>query len=441
MPSKSNFQMARLRRLCGSGIVGPARRISRMMVYRSLFLASPGGASGAWDGFCSDESQFLSLLLDFVRNNGFLGTMILAPRAGCSIIDGIPNRDDRWREKFFVSKINAASVGDFNINRIPREWSDEIEPFGSAPMTPELRGLIATLHRGNPRWLEFTVERIRATYSLPPGKNRATPIGLAAPIRPGRGRRNKRSRKFCLTALMRPLRSGRRKPRQGPVLRSRSQAQSPGLVVRPVVIAVPVDGARTTPNNSTGSVGDRPRDDDVDSSIHQNRRRVAMEASNEYVALMEKQLADFPSKEVIGGHLLTIQQLWGELEAARVKEQQREAEVEELKGKLAAAEVEKVAIQSDLDSVKEKHRRELKGRGAAARNECHLARCSLTREYEAILAAVKTNEGDYELEEELERLKCQEVSLDVDYGLASVSDPSLSRLGLPQISGDSSNQD
>ncbi|KAF2544986.1 hypothetical protein F2Q70_00022330 [Brassica cretica] len=216
MPSKSNFQMARLRRLCGSGIVGPARCISRMMVYRSLFLASPGGASGAWDGFCSDESQFLSLLLDFVvrareeglefglrelkqlftikRNNGFLGTMILAPRAGCSIIDGIPNRDDRWREKFFVSKINAASVGDFNINRIPREWSDEIEPFGSAPMTPELRGLIATLHRGNPRWLEFTVERIRATYSLPPGKNRATPIGLAAPIRPGRGRRNKRTR-------------------------------------------------------------------------------------------------------------------------------------------------------------------------------------------------------------------------------------------------------
>ncbi|KAF3589010.1 hypothetical protein F2Q69_00030193 [Brassica cretica] len=406
MPSKSNFQMARLRRLCGSGIVGPARRISRMMVYCSLFLASPGGASGAWDGFCSDESQFLSLLLDFV--------------------------------KFFVSKINAASVGDFNINRIPREWSDEIEPFGSAPMTPELRGLIATLHRGNPRWLEFTVERIRATYSLPPGKNRATPIGLAAPIRPGRGRRNKRSRKFCLTALMRPLRSGRRKPRQGPVLKSRSQAQSPSLVVRPVVIAVPVDGAQ---QRRTIQPVQSAIDLEMMTSIHRSIKIDAMEASNEYVALMEKQLADFPSKEVIGGHLLTIQQLWGELEAARVKEQQREVEVEELKGKLAAAEVEKVAIQSDLDSVKEKHRRELKGRGAAARKECHLARCSLTREYEAILAAVKTNEGDYELEEELERLKCQEVSLDVDYGLASVSDPSLSRLGLPQIFRDSSNQD
>lgn len=60
------------------------------------------------------------------RNNGFLGTMILARRAGRYIIDDIPNRDDRWREKFFVFKINPTSVGDFDFSRIPREWSDEI---------------------------------------------------------------------------------------------------------------------------------------------------------------------------------------------------------------------------------------------------------------------------------------------------------------------------
>ena len=49
-----------------------------------------------------------------------------------------------------------------------------------------------------------------------------------------------------------------------------------------------------------------------------------MEASNEYAAMMEKRLADFPSKEEIGSHLLTIPQLRGELEAVRVMEQQRE---------------------------------------------------------------------------------------------------------------------
>ena len=57
------------------------------------------------------------------RNNGFLGTVILSPRGGRGIIEGIPNKDDRWRENFFVVKINPASVG---FERIPREWSDDI---------------------------------------------------------------------------------------------------------------------------------------------------------------------------------------------------------------------------------------------------------------------------------------------------------------------------
>ena len=69
-----------------------------------------------------------------------------------------------------------------------------------------------------------------------------------------------------------------------------------------------------------------------------------MEATNEYAALMEKRLADFPSKEEVGGHLLTIQQLRGELETIRVTEHQREVEVEGLKGKLVATEAEKVAL-------------------------------------------------------------------------------------------------
>ncbi|KAF2553772.1 hypothetical protein F2Q68_00035310 [Brassica cretica] len=88
--------------------------------------------------------------------------MILAPRGGRGIIEGIPNKDNRWREKFFIFKINPASVRDFDFERIPREWSDDIEfllsikPFGSAPMSPELRGLMETLRRGSTRWLSFT---------------------------------------------------------------------------------------------------------------------------------------------------------------------------------------------------------------------------------------------------------------------------------------------
>ena len=71
----------------------------------------------------------LKQLFSIKRNSGIPGTMILAPRPDRSIIDGIPNRDDRWREKFFVLKINPASVGDFDFGKIPREWSDEIGKF------------------------------------------------------------------------------------------------------------------------------------------------------------------------------------------------------------------------------------------------------------------------------------------------------------------------
>ncbi|KAF3599470.1 hypothetical protein F2Q69_00035503 [Brassica cretica] len=414
---------------------------------------------------------------------------------------------------FFVFKINPEPVGDFDFGTIPREWSDEIELFGHAPMTTELRGLITTLRRGSPRCLAFTVDRIRAVYALPPGENLATPIGSAVPIRPGKGRRTKRAReKDALSD--RPDESSEvgsleraQKARRGPTLRSRSQAQSPGLMARSVSIAISVGGARRVPNASIGFVGDRALDDDFDSSTHQRRRRAleeinsvssnfpssglppplrasgegtsqvdpsaflpdvekgcelpslddmrerdayvrmavanakAMEASNEYSALMEKRLAEFPSKE-----------------------EQHEVEVEGLKGKLAATEAEKVAIQNDLDLMKEKHIREIEGREATALKERSLACRSLSREYDAVMAVVKDklqkkkeetaaeirlqevrarieslteySEGGFELEEELGRLRDREISLDLDYGVASVSDPSLSRVELPEVSGD-----
>ncbi|KAF3513955.1 hypothetical protein F2Q69_00001595 [Brassica cretica] len=313
------------------------------------------------------------------------------------------------------------------------------------------------------------------------------------------------------------------KARRGPTLRSRSQAQSPGLLARPVSIAVPVGGARRAPDTSVGSAGDRALNDDVNSSTHRRRCTSQVDPSaclpdaqetsswrfsydNEVPILENPESSslvwrkiiekgcELPSlddirerdayvrmavanakliylaiasdvcKEEVGGHLLTIQQLRGELEAFRVMEEQREIEFEGLKGKLGATEAEKVPIQNDLDLMKEKHRQEIEGREATALKERSLARRSLAREYDAVLAVVKEklhkkkeettaeirlhevrariealteySEGGFELEEELGRLRDQEISLGLDYGIASVSDPSLSRLELPEVSGD-----
>ncbi|XP_013623915.1 uncharacterized protein LOC106383880 [Brassica napus] len=190
--------------------------------------------------------QELKQLFSIKRNNDFPRKMILAPRPDRSIID---------------------------------------ELFGPAPMTPELRGLISTLRRGSPRWLSFTVDQIRAAYALPPGENCATPVGPAVPVRPEKGRRSERAREK--EAL--PDRSDEsskvgsleraQKARHGPTLRSRSQAQSLGLLATLVSIAVPVGGARRAPDASAGSAGDRALDDNVASSTHR-RRLQALEEIN-----------------------------------------------------------------------------------------------------------------------------------------------------------------
>ncbi|KAG2281379.1 hypothetical protein Bca52824_052599 [Brassica carinata] len=345
------------------------------------------------------------------RNSGFPGTMILAPRPGRSIIDGIPNRDDRWREKFFVFKINQALVGDFDIETIHREWSSEIEPFGSAPMTPELRGLIATLRRGSPQWLAFTVDRIRAAYTLPPGEKRATPVGSVVPIRPGKGRRDKSKLTFFglkrFECLWKEVLSDR--PDES------SEAGS---------IAVPVCGAQREPNTSTGSPPPPLRasgegTSQVDPSAcfpdvqETSSWRFSYDDERDIYVRMAvanaKRLADFPSKRR-SGIIFSLFNSSG-----------------------------KVALQTDLDLMKEKHRWDIEGCKATALKERSISRRSLKKKEET--AAEIRFEGGFELDEELERLKDREISLDLDYGVSSVSDPSLSHLDLPEVSGDSVDQE
>ncbi|KAH0879280.1 hypothetical protein HID58_066674 [Brassica napus] len=305
-------------------------------------------------------------------------------------------------------------------------------------MTPKLCRLMAPLRRGSPRWLAFTHDRIQTAYALPLGVNRATPVALVVPIRPKKGRGNKR-KKEKEVLLDRPDES--------------SEAQSPGLLARPVSIAILAGGTRKASDNSASSAGDRVLNDEVDSLTHRRRRRVLEEINTVTSGSSSSGLP--PPLRVSGEGTSRINPGVRLSSVAREVERQREAEIEESKRKLAAAEAEKVAIQSDLDSMKEKHRREIEGRDRQARKDHHLARPSLAREHDGVLAVVKNklkqkkketaaeirlqevrariealteyNEGGFELEAELERLKDLEISLEVDSGLASVSDPSLSR--------------
>ncbi|KAH0880583.1 hypothetical protein HID58_067977 [Brassica napus] len=242
------------------------------------------------------------------------------------------------------------------------------------------------------------------------------------------------------------------------VLRFRSHALSPGLPARPVSVVIPSGGAHKSRNTSASFAGDRAFDDEIDSSSRRSRHRVLEEINTVTSGSSNPRLS--PSLRASGKG--TSQ---GELDTARDAEKQREVDFEELRKKMAAAEAEKVIAQNDLNSMEEKYKQEIEGRDRKARKDLHLARVSLAEEYEGVLAAIsgkfeqkkketaaeillqetrarvkaltECSEGGFDLEAELERLKDLEISLEVDYGLASVSDLSLGHLDLPEISGDS----
>ncbi|KAL0717858.1 hypothetical protein Bca4012_067180 [Brassica carinata] len=126
--------------------------------------------------------------------------MLLSPRLGRTVGDGIPNRDDHWRDKFFLSlslirfQSGISTSTEFPVNGLKilvrsllysREFHYRIclnqstylvGLFGSAPMSPEPRGMIKVLPRGLPQWLAVNAARILAAYALSLGQGRAPPI-------------------------------------------------------------------------------------------------------------------------------------------------------------------------------------------------------------------------------------------------------------------------
>ncbi|KAH0873587.1 hypothetical protein HID58_070949 [Brassica napus] len=128
-----------------------------------------------------------------------------------------------------------------------------------------------------------------------------------------------------------------------------------------------------------------------------------MEASNEFAVEMENYFAGLPDKEEVACNLLTIQNLWSELKAVMVKDQERVSEVNEMKKKLEM-------------------------------------RRNLAKEYEGVLIRVK-DKFDKKKVEVLAEIRLQEVTTNIELLIEFwVSDHSLHDLDLPQISDDSTNQ-
>ncbi|KAF2601482.1 hypothetical protein F2Q70_00025668 [Brassica cretica] len=71
------------------------------------------------EGLAFGVSEFRQLVL-VKQNKQNPGTFLVSPRPGRHIIEDIPYRDEKWREQFFVFKMDRASMGDFDFSQLPR---------------------------------------------------------------------------------------------------------------------------------------------------------------------------------------------------------------------------------------------------------------------------------------------------------------------------------
>ncbi|KAG2250284.1 hypothetical protein Bca52824_080420 [Brassica carinata] len=128
------------------------------------------------EGLSFGLSEFRQLVL-VKRNQQNPGTFLVSPRPGRHVIEDIPYRDEKWREQFFVFKVDRASMGEFDFSRLPRSWAENIAPSGSSSMSDGIRGLIGILQRGRSNWSSFDQTRIRTVFAMLEWINRSSLVG------------------------------------------------------------------------------------------------------------------------------------------------------------------------------------------------------------------------------------------------------------------------
>ncbi|XP_013679949.1 uncharacterized protein LOC125595424 [Brassica napus] len=81
------------------------------------------------EGLSFGLGEFRQLVLE-KRNQQNPGPFLVSPCPGRHVIDDIPYRDEKWREQFFVFKMDRASMGEFDFSRLRRRWAENIDVSG-----------------------------------------------------------------------------------------------------------------------------------------------------------------------------------------------------------------------------------------------------------------------------------------------------------------------
>ncbi|KAF3582807.1 hypothetical protein DY000_02031776 [Brassica cretica] len=73
--------------------------------------------------------------------------------------------------------MDRASLGEFDFSRLPRSWAENIAPSGSSSMSDGIRGLIGILRRDRLNWSSFDQTRFRTVFAMSERTNTAPLVG------------------------------------------------------------------------------------------------------------------------------------------------------------------------------------------------------------------------------------------------------------------------
>ncbi|KAF2562167.1 hypothetical protein F2Q70_00017758 [Brassica cretica] len=137
-----------------SAISGTASRSPRprLLRFRARLLAMGFTILAAARAYTRSSLSFLKTTIEplrwlyiLKRNQQNPGTFLVSPRPGRHVIEDNPYRDEKWREQFFVFKMDRASMGEFDFSRLPRSWAENIVDLVIFVTAPRSLGLLHDL--------------------------------------------------------------------------------------------------------------------------------------------------------------------------------------------------------------------------------------------------------------------------------------------------------
>ncbi|KAF3518326.1 hypothetical protein DY000_02060669 [Brassica cretica] len=337
------------------------------------------------------------------RNNQNPGTFLMSPRQGRHIIHGIPYHDQNWQEEFFVFKIDEAFLGSFDFSRLPRYWAEDIFHSGRSDMTDGLGGLIGALRGGRSNWSLFDRARIRAAFSMSDGSGVTPEVAGAAEDEA------EHSQEEVGASSSNPPPPPDRLERW---LARRSSFHTPKSTL------------------AGKSASGLPPISIPDSEDEGHMR--AMEANNEFAATLERRLQDVTRSDELYEIKKVVRELKLSLKMAHDREHANAAQLaaaEKLGNQAASLEARLRVVSNERKSALEQEKWEKKKAAAdwEARLKEVMANIDLQKEImnNNLLAS-----------DELLRLRAKEVELGSELDVMAVSDFSVGKLDLPQISED-----